>query len=316
MPGPHGIEIRERAVELTQSGWSIRAIAEVLGIGESSVKRYRALKRDRGSVEPLPMGGSVSKLDDFAHELLTNIVVQDCDATVDEMTEVVASEAGIKAGRSSIDRAIHRLKLSFKKKTYRLKEEDAPALARERKKKAKQIARLIHRAMFLDEFSINLLMSLRYGRSPVGERCFDVRPTARREGHSVIATMSKAGLGPTVAVKGSVNQYIFLTFLIEECLPHVRKGTVFVLDPLPSHITKAIRAVIEQAGCFMLVLPPRSPEMNPIEEAISKMKHLMRKAAARGTDALMQAFQEATELLSRTDIIGWIRHAGYLAGST
>ena len=47
-----------------------------------------------------------------------------------------------------------------------------------------------------------------------------------------------------------------------------------------------MRKAIEAAGAKLLYLPPYSPDFNPIENAFSKLKALLRKAAERTVDAL------------------------------
>jgi transposase len=127
----------------------------------------------------------------------------------------------------------------------------------------------------------------------------------------VIGTLTTTGLGPTVAIEGSVNKHVLLAYLKEECLPSVRKGTVFVMDRLPAHCATSIAELIEDAGCSLVLLPPYSPELSPMEEAISKLKHFMQKAAARTNGALIAAFRWAASLITRQDAVGWFHHAGF-----
>ena len=62
-------------------------------------------------------------------------------------------------------------------------------------------------------------------------------------------------------------------------------------------------------------VPSYSPEYNPIEEAFAKIKNLLRKAAARSKEALIEAIAEALHAISAEDIRGYFQHAGYrLAG--
>jgi transposase len=58
-------------------------------------------------------------------------------------------------------------------------------------------------------------------------------------------------------------------------------------------------------------LPPYSPDLNPIEECWSKVKSLLRSAAARTKDELNQALSTILELVTPSDACGWIGHAGY-----
>ena len=64
-------------------------------------------------------------------------------------------------------------------------------------------------------------------------------------------------------------------------------------------------------GCELVYLPPYSPDMNPIEQAFSKVKGLMRKAEARTREALVEAMGRALDALTSRDARGFFGHCGY-----
>jgi transposase len=71
-------------------------------------------------------------------------------------------------------------------------------------------------------------------------------------------------------------------------------GQVGVMDDLGAHRPKRVRELVEQRGCELIFLPPYSPDLNPIEEALSKVKNLLlllllRKAGACTKEALVEA---------------------------
>jgi transposase len=72
-----------------------------------------------------------------------------------------------------------------------------------------------------------------------------------------------------------------------------------------------VRELIEARGCQLWLLPSYSPDLNPIEEAFSKVKHLLRKAKARTIDALFEATAEALRAVSAGDALGYFEHCGY-----
>jgi transposase len=84
-----------------------------------------------------------------------------------------------------------------------------------------------------------------------------------------------------------------------------------VMDNLSAHKPKRIRELIEQQGCELVYLPSYSPDYNPIEEAFAKIKHLLRKAAARTKEALIEAIAAAISAIPAEDIRGYFEHAGY-----
>jgi transposase len=88
-------------------------------------------------------------------------------------------------------------------------------------------------------------------------------------------------------------------------------GQVVVLDGLGAHRTDRLRDLIEERGADVLFLPSYSPDLNPIEQAFSKIKNIVRKAAARTRQALVEAIALAISALTLEDVAGWFAHCGY-----
>lgn len=73
----------------------------------------------------------------------------------------------------------------------------------------------------------------------------------------------------------------------------------------------AIEADISTAGATLKYLPPYSPDLNPIENAFSKLKAHLHKTAARTLDTLWNAVRDGVQSISQTDYLGFFKHAGY-----
>lgn len=86
---------------------------------------------------------------------------------------------------------------------------------------------------------------------------------------------------------------------------------MLIMDNLGAHRPKRIRELIEQRGCELIYLPAYSPDYNAIEEAFAKVKSLLRKAAARTKEALVEAIGAALSAVTVADIRGFFEHAGY-----
>ena len=86
-----------------------------------------------------------------------------------------------------------------------------------------------------------------------------------------------------------------------------------VMDNLSAHKGERVRELIEQRGCELLYLPSYSPDLNPIEEAFSKMKSLIRKLEARSREALLEALGAAISAISDQDARGFFEQCGYRA---
>src|SRR5262249_3097307 len=93
--------------------------------------------------------------------------------------------------------------------------------------------------------------------------------------------------------------------------PTLRDGQVVIADNLSAHHSPAVRAAIEERGARYLPLPPYSPDFNPIEEAFSKVKLFLRRAAARTDDALRDATCAAFNPIPSANANGWFTHCGY-----
>ena len=84
-----------------------------------------------------------------------------------------------------------------------------------------------------------------------------------------------------------------------------------ILDNLSAHKPARVRELIEERGCELVYLPAYSPDFNPIEEAFGKVKGMLRQAAARTKDALVDVLGEALSAISAQDARGYFEHAGY-----
>ena len=84
-----------------------------------------------------------------------------------------------------------------------------------------------------------------------------------------------------------------------------------VMDNLSAHKGSRVRDLIEAKGCELLYLPPYSLDLNPIEEAFSKVKGLLRRARVRSREALIEAMGRALDAVTMKDIRGFFKHCGY-----
>src|SRR5215212_1618988 len=84
-----------------------------------------------------------------------------------------------------------------------------------------------------------------------------------------------------------------------------------LMDNLPAHKPPRVRELIEERGCELIYLPSYSPDFNPIEEAFSKIKGIVRQAGARTREALVEVLGEALSAISVQDARGYFEHAGY-----
>jgi transposase len=167
------------------------------------------------------------------------------------------------------------------------------------------------RLVFVDEMGTNTSLSAVYGWAKKGQRAHCSVPRNRGKNTTLLSSMSVDGMGPSLAVEGATNSDVFQTYVERVLAPTLRKGQVVVMDNLSAHKGERVRELIEQRGCELLYLPPYSPDFNPIEEAFSKIKGLIRKAEARSRQTLLEAIGVAISALSAKDARGFFEHCGY-----
>jgi len=117
-------------------------------------------------------------------------------------------------------------------------------------------------------------------------------------------------MGPSLTVEGATTSAVFEAHVERVLAPTLRKGQV-VMDNLSAHKGERIRELIEERGCELIYLPSYSPDFNPIEEAFSKIKGLVRKAEARTKEALLEAIGWALSAVTTDDARGFFEHCGY-----
>ncbi len=165
--------------------------------------------------------------------------------------------------------------------------------------------------VFVDECGTHTSLAPLYGYSPKGERLKLSVARNRGKNTTLLASITLEGMGPSLAVEGSTTKEVFEAYLEQVLLPEVHEGQVLIMDKLPAHKPNRMRELIEERGCQLLYLPSYSPEYNPIEEAFSKIKEILRRACARTREALIEALGEALSAISLRDAWGFFEHAGY-----
>ncbi len=133
------------------------------------------------------------------------------------------------------------------------------------------------------------------GRSPRGERCRAAVPHGHWKTTTLVAGLRLGGLTAPMVIDGAMNGDAFTAYAETFLAPTLAPGDIVILDNLPAHKVSGARAAIERAGARLLFLPPYSPDFNPIEQAIAKIKALLRKAAARTLSALEIAIAAALD---------------------
>ena len=171
------------------------------------------------------------------------------------------------------------------------------------------------RLVFVDEMGANISLSPIYAWSRRGERAFGSVPRNWGKNVTLLASMGAEGMGPCLAVEGATTRGVFEAYLERVLAPSLRPGQVVVMDNLSAHKGGRVRGIVEGAGCELLYLPPYSPDLNPIEEAFSKLNALLRKAGSRTRESLVEAMGAALNAVAASDARGFFEHRGYRAAA-
>jgi transposase len=167
------------------------------------------------------------------------------------------------------------------------------------------------RLLFVDESSTNIAMVPRYARAPKGERAFGKTPRNWGKNVTLISSITTEGMGPSMSIQGSSDTESFGLYMRNVLAPRLRAGQIVLMDNLSVHRSGWVRDIIEQKGCQLWLLPPYSPDFNPIEEAFSKVKNLSRKVKARTFQALFAATAGALGAVSEEDARAFFKDSGY-----
>ena len=167
--------------------------------------------------------------------------------------------------------------------------------------------------VFVDEMGTNVPLSPLYAWSRKEERAFGSAPRNWGKNVTLLASITRRGLGPCLAVECSTTREVFETYLEHVLAPTLEPGQMVVMDNLSSHKGGRVKEIIESRGCELVYLPPYSPDFNPIEQAFSKVKGLLRRAQARTRESLVEAMGLALCAVSASDARGFFGHCGYSA---
>ncbi len=169
----------------------------------------------------------------------------------------------------------------------------------------------LNKLVFFDESGVNTLMARLRGRSPKGRRLVDSAPAGRYATLTLMSAIRLDGVVAPMLLDGPVNAQTFAGY-VENCLvPALAPDDILIMDNLPAHKSARITQAVEKAGCKLVYLPPYSPDYSPIENMWSKVKAILKKAAARTFDGVVDGVRDALHAITLDDCEGYFEHCGY-----
>ena len=154
-------------------------------------------------------------------------------------------------------------------------------------------------------------MARRYGRAPRGERCRAAVPHGHWKTTTFVGALRLEGMTAPMVLDGAMHGAAFLAYVEQVLVPTLKPGDIVVMDNLPAHKPLAVRRAIQAASAELRFLPPYSPDFNPIEMAFSKLKALLKKAAARTLDDLFDAIAKGIDTFTPQECRNYFNAAGY-----
>jgi transposase len=149
------------------------------------------------------------------------------------------------------------------------------------------------------------------GRALRGERCHAPVPFGHWKTTTFTAGLRVGGLAAPFVLDGPMDGVAFLAYVRQVLIPELKPGDIVIMDNLPAHKVKGVREAIEAAGASLIYLPPYSPDLNPIEKAFSKLKAILRKAAARTLEELWDAIARALAAFTPQECCNYFAACGY-----
>jgi transposase len=191
-------------------------------------------------------------------------------------------------------------------------EQDRPDIARRRAQWRIYQRRIDPaRLVFIDETWTKTNLAPLRGWARRGERLRTKTPYRHWNTMTFVAALRHDRIEAPWLLDRPMNAERFLVYVEKVLAPTLRPGDMVVLDNLPSHKRAEVRQAIRKAGAKLFFLPKYSPDLNPIEQVFAKLKHLLRKAAARTQTTLCRAIGELLSSYTTQECANYFANSGY-----
>ena len=149
------------------------------------------------------------------------------------------------------------------------------------------------------------------GWAPKGERLKGYAPDGRWQTYTFLAALRVEALTAPCVIDGPINGELFRLYVQQILVPTLRTGDIVILDNLGSHRGHAVRNAVRSVGATLAFLPSYSPDLNPIEQVFSKIKHWMRMAEERTLEAISNRVGRLVSAITESECRNYINHVGY-----
>lgn len=290
----YSTDLRERVIAAIKCGLSTGEAAERFSVGKATQGARARRERATGSVEP-PRQGKPRGL------------------KLDEMVDRLAAERSVKVVRTAVWTFLDRCDQTHKKAAHDSTPQRPDVKAARKAWFESQTDLCPQRLRFVDESGFTTSMARRRGWSPKGERCRDSIPHGHWKTLTFVGALTPSGGVAPMLHDGPMDGECFLAWVEQVLVPTLRESDDVVMDNLSAHKVKSVREAIEAAGARLLYLPPYSPDFNPIENTLSKIKRAYSKSRRQNhRHAPRRRRRRAHDLPTRgRECVNFFAHAGY-----
>ncbi|MEG3439117.1 IS630 family transposase [Pannus brasiliensis CCIBt3594] len=296
---------------------SQRQLAKRFRVALSFVQKLLKQSRETGDIRPRTHRcGRHLKLTQGQILSLGELIEENKDATLAELSELFRERTGIVLSVATVGRMAERLRMTREKKTLHPPEKETERVQKLRQEYWDKIRDVDEEKLIsLDEAGSNLSMTRTHARSLKGTRAHGTRPLKKGRNVSTITAITKNKVLATANFLGAVTGIVFEAFMLRQVLPKLWKGAVITIDNCKIHFSEEVNQAVEEKGAKLIYLPPYSPDFAPIENFWSKIKSILRKLKPRTYRELDEALEKAFKQVSEKDLRNWFAHCCYCTSS-
>ena len=269
------VKYRERTIEYREEGHTLEETSKTFKVAVSTIRKWEKQLKEKGDLKPkVPVRGSKK----IEPDKLRAYVAEHPDAYQTE----IAKE--FNCCQSAVQKALKRLKITRKKATTY--EEQSYDKVAEYKYEIADIPP--ENIAYVDETGIDCYLYREYGYGPRGQLVRDRIKGRKYKRTSIVAAQMGNEIIAPCQYTGTMNHELFENWFQEHLLPALPKGTVIVMDNASFHRKEQLYCFAQKSGCYLIFLPPYSPELNPIEHFWAWLKRTLRRILPK-LDSLDQA---------------------------
>lgn len=167
------------------------------------------------------------------------------------------------------------------------------------------------RLVFIDETWTKTNMAPLRGWAPEGSRLLAKAPFGHWNTMTFVAALRHDRIEAPWVLDGPMNGERFRVYVEKVLVPTLQPDDLVLMDNLSSHKGRTVRRAIRQAGAKLFLLPKYSPDLNPIEQVFAKLKHMLRKTAARSKDAVCATIGALLGTYTPQECANYLKNSGY-----